>query len=71
MTLNINDLPPGQQDKVRKQLGNGRKVKSYSKAQVVGAASSALAAMRSSDLPIDGMREALEMAKRWLKGLKN
>jgi hypothetical protein len=51
------------------QLREERETKSYTLSQVVTAAGRAVAAVGEGDLPLEGQRKALELAKRWLMGL--
>lgn len=60
-----NDSPTDTKGQLREEM----KTKSYTLSQVAQAAGRAVAAVGEDDLPLDGQREALELAKRWLLSL--
>jgi len=63
---NTNDLPAEAENRLRKE----RKIKRYTLSQVVTAAGRAVVAVGADNLPLEGQRKALELARRWLLRLK-
>jgi len=64
---NANDSPTEIASQSPKKLGTGT---TYSSSQVATAAGKAVAAVGAGDLPLEGQIEALELARRWLTGLR-
>ena len=61
-----NDLPAEVQGQSPKRWQTRRR---YTSSQVATAAGRAVATLGADDLPLEGQREALELAKRWLMEL--
>jgi len=62
---NTDDSPTETNGQLREEM----KPKSYTLSQVATAAGRAVAAVGADNLPLEGQREALELAKRWLMKL--
>jgi hypothetical protein len=63
---NTNNSPT----EVASQSPKKRKTKKYTSSQVATAAGRAVVAVGADNLPLEAQRKALELAKRWLRELK-